>query len=994
MAESATRLPRLSHSGQNAKMNRPFDIWLVLGLGLIVAVLAISGSLAYWNTYRLDVDATWVAHTHEVMDLTDDVLRTLVDAETGERGFIITGKEAYLEPYNAARQQLGGLMTTLQEKTIDNGPQQERIKRLQGLTTVRLDQLKEAIELRRESAEKVPGLIATGKGKVQMDAIRELIAEMKGAEQKLLQERQGQTHRTFLLALTSAIVCSVLGLTMVGAYYWLLRRSLSARHHAALVIHQQREWFRTTLASVGDAVIATDTRGQIAFLNSTAASLTGWPPAEAAGKPLGTVFHIINEATRKPAENPATRALREGQIVGLANHTVLIHKDGRERAIDDSAAPIRDANGNVAGVVLVFRDITLRRQAERSARLLASIVESSDDAIIGKDLHGIITSWNRGAERIFGYTAAEAIGRPVSMLAPPLRLDEMPNILQRIKHGERIEHFDTERQAKDGRLVPISLTVSPIRNGEGQIIGASKVARDISERKRAEEALREEKARLQATLTGIGDGVIVTDAEGRITLMNPVAQALTGWKDEATGRPLADAFRIINEESRQTVESPVSRVIREGTVVGLANHTILLAKDGTERPIDDSGAPVRNSQGDIIAVVLVFRDITDRRRAEQALQDATRRKDEFLATLSHELRNPLAPLRTAVELLRRAGADADLREKARNVIERQVGQMVRLVDELLDMSRITSGKIQLRREQVELSALVRSVVDECRPLIEGQRHELTVTLPAHPVYLEADPTRLAQVFSNLLNNAAKYTEKGGHIWLSAERQNCEVVISVRDTGIGIAPEHLAHVFEMFSQLTPALERSQGGLGIGLALVRGLVELHDGTVEAHSDGPGKGSEFMVRLPVVDHPRPSLSEPMEQAKSLPTSSRRILVVDDNRDAADSLVLMLQMMGHEGHTAYDGLEAANAAETWRPDVVLLDIGMPKMNGYEVARHLRQQPWGNELALVALTGWGQEEDKRRAHEAGFDHHLTKPVDAAALGKLIDLINPNMQGA
>jgi CheY-like chemotaxis protein len=318
-------------------------------------------------------------------------------------------------------------------------------------------------------------------------------------------------------------------------------------------------------------------------------------------------------------------------------------------------------------------------------------------------------------------------------------------------------------------------------------------------------------------------------------------------------------------------------------------------------------------------------------------------------------------------------------------MERQVGQMVRLVDDLLDISRITRGKLQLRKEWIELAAAIQSAVEAARPAIDTQAHQFSVTLPPDPIYLDGDPIRLAQVFSNLLNNAAKYTGKGGHIWLTAERQDGEAVVSVRDTGIGIAAEHLAHVFEMFSQVTPALERSQGGLGIGLALVRGLVELHGGSVEARSPGPGRGSDFSVRLPVVKTPVQSRQESSaggEKADAGP--KHRILVVDDNRDAADSLALMLRLAGHDTRTAHDGLEAVQAAATFGPGVVLLDIGMPRMNGYEAARHIRQQPWGKNIVLVALTGWGQEEDKRRTFEAGFDHHLTKPVEPAALEKLL----------
>jgi CheY-like chemotaxis protein/two-component sensor histidine kinase len=363
---------------------------------------------------------------------------------------------------------------------------------------------------------------------------------------------------------------------------------------------------------------------------------------------------------------------------------------------------------------------------------------------------------------------------------------------------------------------------------------------------------------------------------------------------------------------------------------------------------------------------------------------ADRRKDEFLATLAHELRNPLAPLQNSLELLRRAGDNKSTNELARSMMERQIAQLVRLIDDLLDVSRITKGKLHLRKKRVELRDVLNIAIESALPLIERSDLELAVELSPQPVYIQADPIRLAQVFLNLLSNAVKYTDKAGHIWLTALRRGNEAIVAVRDSGIGIASEHLAYVFEMFSQVTSALDRSQGGLGIGLSLVKGLVELHGGTIDARSGGPGLGSEFTVSLPIVDIPTEASAEANGGGEVCRAAKRCILVVDDFRDCADSMAMMLRMMGHETRTAYDGLEAVQTAAAFQPNIVLLDIGLPKLNGYDVARHIREQPWGGNVALIALTGWGQEEDKRRALEAGFDHHLTKPVEAAPLEKLL----------
>ncbi len=373
----------------------------------------------------------------------------------------------------------------------------------------------------------------------------------------------------------------------------------------------------------------------------------------------------------------------------------------------------------------------------------------------------------------------------------------------------------------------------------------------------------------------------------------------------------------------------------------------------------------------------------DNSRLVEDLRESDRRKNEFLAMLAHELRNPLAPIRNAVQIMRLTGGNAEAVHSASEMMERQIGQMVRLVDDLLDVSRISRGKIELRRGRIELASAVNHAVEAIRPQCKSRDHALTATLPPQPVYLNADPTRLAQVVGNLLNNACKFTERGGRIWLTVERERGEAVIRVRDTGIGIAADQLPRVFEMFTQVDTSLERTQGGLGIGLTLVKKLVEMHGGTVEVHSAGIGQGSEFVVRLPILVEtakpaPEPTVSEPTR------TTARRILVVDDNWDSAESLAILLELTGNKTHTAYDGLEAVEAAATFKPDVVLLDIGLPKLNGYEAARKIREEPWGKSMMLVALTGWGQEEDRQRSREAGFDAHLVKPVDHAALTKLL----------
>jgi PAS domain S-box-containing protein len=794
----------------------------------------------------------------------------------------------------------------------------------------------------------------------------------------------------------------------IGLVLYLFTCSLIIGFGELMQLAQRRtqegqELLRVTFTSMGDAVITTDSEGRVTSLNQVAGALTGWTQDEAARRPLEEVFRIVNEHTRQPVENPVKKVLAEGKVIGLANHTVLVAKDGSERPIDDSAAPIRDAGGVLRGVVLIFRDITERRKAEAARRQLAVIVESSEDAIISRDVDGLITSWNRGAERLYGHTAEEVIGRPVSILVPSDQSDELPGIMERLKRGERIERYETVRVHKDGRRVEVSLSASPMKNGSGRMLGASFIAQDITARRRAEaevgrlnKELQSRVEELQSVLKVLPVGLAIAhDPACHGMTLNPYMSDLLGVSVGANASLSAppDERPDCYTNYRDGEEVPPDQLPMQVACTGVEvrDFEVDLVRAGRDtlrllcyaRPLLDNEGQVRGSVG-------AFLDITELKRVEEALREADHRKDEFLATLAHELRNPLAPIRNALELLRRGDHDATLIEQARRMMERQVGHMVRLVDDLLDISRITRGKLQLRKERVELADVLHTAIETARPLLEASAHELAVTMPPQPVPVQADPTRLAQVFANLLNNAAKYTEKAGHIWLTAERREGEAVVSVRDTGIGIAAEHLPDIFKMFSQVAPALERSQGGLGIGLSLVKGLVELHGGAIEARSAGPGKGSEFTVHLPIVDGPVEAPQEPTENAEKVRRVHKcRILVVDDLRDAADSLAIMLRTMGHDTRTAYDGLEAVQTAAAFRPHVVLLDIGLPKMNGYEAARRIRNEPWGGDVALVAVTGWGQEEDKRRSLEAGFDHHLTKPVEAAALEKLLALLMP-----
>jgi PAS domain S-box-containing protein len=529
------------------------------------------------------------------------------------------------------------------------------------------------------------------------------------------------------------------------------------------------------------------------------------------------------------------------------------------------------------------------------------------------------------------------------------------------------------------------------------VVGASKVARDVTAQRAAEDREREllgaaaaANAKFQAFFQQGALFAGIMDLDGTLLEANRLSLEGCGYtREDVVGRPFWDgpwwspSPRLVEQVKAAWAQAAAGEAYRAEMPYFMAN--------GIERLADVSILPIKDDTGRVLFLAPTGVDITERKRAEadrekfaRDLSDADRRKNEFLAMLAHELRNPLAPIANAARALRLAdGHDPEALRSASQTLDRQVAQMARLVDDLLDMSRITRGKIALRRERIELAPVVHQAVEAVRALYNSMNHELSVRLPPAPIYLEADPARLAQVIANLLNNACKFTDRGGHVVLSVSRDGDEAVIRVSDDGIGIAAEHLPRLFDMFAQVDTSLERSRDGLGIGLTLVQSLVELHGGAVCAHSEGIGRGSEFTVRLPLLVQGDTPVTAPLPP-KPAAVGGRRVLVVDDNEDGAESLAMLLQFGGHQTYKARDGVEAIAAAEQLRPDAVLLDIGLPRLNGYEACSRIREQPWGKDLLIIALTGWGQDEDRQRSKEAGFDEHMVKPVDYDTLMELL----------
>lgn len=848
-------------------------------------------------------------------------------------------------------------------------------------------------------------------------------------------------------------------------------------------IREQKEWLRVTLASIGDGVITTDIHGCVTFLNPVAESLTLWTLHQAEGKPLENVFHIINESSREIVENPVKQVLKTNKAVELANHTLLIDRSGRERPIADSAAPIRDRDGNMLGVVLIFRDGSRHRDIEqrRAARLavtqtLAETLTIKEAALpvlqaICQNLH-----WDVGMLWLVD-SENEELGTFEVYSEMPLTLAKFEKASRSLRCGmdrtlpgrvwqSREPHWVADIRGDDDFVraavaaqVGIQGTFAcPVYLGN-RVLGVLEFfSREIRqpdddllelmtmlggqlgqfiERVRAQERTQEHLHRL-------------TDAERRLRFVADASRSLAMLVDPTTtlqrmaslavpvfadwcavhipGKqtpflPIAlahsdpEKLGLAEELNRRYPPAPdalkgVPQVMRTGVSEWAADITPDLVKQVAQddehlrllKSLDLKSyicVPIKTKER-VLGVISFVRAETlsrytiedlgvaedlahrtaiamENERLYEELRDEHRRKDEFLAMLAHELRNPLAPISAGLEVM----AIHRIEPRSVELMQEQVRHLVRLVDDLLDVSRIMRGRIQLRKEPVDMARVIHHAVEIVRPFIDSRHQILEVSVPAGPMMMLADPVRLTQVIINLLNNAAKYTPPGGHVWLTIVKKDNELEMSVSDDGTGIDASLLPRVFDLFTQADRSLERSQGGLGIGLTVVRNLIELHGGSVIAASQGFGKGSVFTVRLPVLPIVAPEPAKLTEGDSSM--NQRNILVVDDHVAAAQMLALLLDKLGgHQVQIVHDGTAALEAAQNSPPEIILLDIGLPHINGYEVAEQLRKNPKLNDTLIVALTGYGADEDRKRSQEAGFDMHLVKPPSLADLRRVL----------
>ncbi|WP_169979299.1 hybrid sensor histidine kinase/response regulator [Tautonia rosea] len=752
---------------------------------------------------------------------------------------------------------------------------------------------------------------------------------------------------------------------------------------------RERTGLLTRLTTLVDhtplGVIEWDAEFVVTRWSGQAEKLFGWTAKEVIGTRIDEVPLLFED--REQVE-----AIKD-QLLDPTSRFVVAHNRNRSRSGDPLwcewyNSVLHDEMGRMVAVLSLVLDVTERCRIEerlRSERERVQLVADAVPALLSYvDANACYRLNNRSYERWFAMSREDVFGKHMREVLGDSAWRTIRPHVEAALAGEEVS-YESEVPYRDGGTRWISATYTPDVGEGGLVRGFVAHVTDITERHLREEELRTSEARFRQLAEAMPQIVWVADPTGQVRYLSRQWAAYTGMPTE---EGMGDRWvKSVHPDDRSGLINRWETSVREETPY--RTEFRLRDSNGQDRWHMVRGVPVRDDNGQVVRWYGTITDIDEPKRLAEALQDADRRKDEFLATLAHELRNPLAPIRHAVALLRKQGPPDPELQLHRDVIDRQVGNMARLLDDLLDVSRITSNKLELRRAKVDVASIVQVAVETSRPLIEAGGHELTIDMPSEPIVLDADPTRLAQVFSNLLNNAAKYSDVEGRITLTVRQKEGQVHVSVRDTGIGIDEEHLTRIFEIFSQVEPALHRSQGGLGIGLALVRGLVQLHGGTVEARSEGIGAGSEFIVHLPLAE---------MDQTESLTTERTkekgdfrisRLLLVDDHLDSAQTLGKLLGLAGLDVRIAHDGRSALSVIDEFQPEVVVLDIGLPDMDGYDVARQIRSQPAGASRTLIALTGWGQASDRLRSREAGFDQHLVKPVDPDELLDLLRQLYP-----
>ena len=966
---------------------------LVLGgFAMATVILAFVGWQSYRNTVRFAEASEWRKDAYEVLRNLDETVALLADAETGQRGYLLTGEESYLEPYRAATKNIGQTIGRLNSLTSDNAYQQKRIQTLEPLVEKKLAELQRTIDLRKKQGlAQANRVVLGGSGKQVMDQIRAVVAEMVNEEEELLKLRTQKTNQSVARSMSTIFTGTLLSISMLMFCFGLLQRELSERKKAQEALAKSEKWLSTTLASIGDAVIATNMNGTVAFMNSVAQSLTGWSQAEATGKSMDLVFDIVNKDTRRPVENPAKKVFRVGKIVGLADHTLLLSKNGKEFDIEDSAAPILTDAGERFGVVLVFRDITVKRQTEeettRQKELLQLILESIADGVVVADSNGKFLLFNAAAERFLGLGATEAtpdewsdqygVYLPDTVTQYPP--DRLP--LVRAMRGENvdaIEVFIRNRQVPEGRL--LSINGRPLKRADGALQGGVVVFHDMTERKRAEEALRQSEERFRLLVSEVVDyAILMLDPEGKVASWNAGAERIKGYKaqeiiglhfsrfypteDLERGKP-AHGLKVAAERGRYEDEG--WRVRKDGSRFW-ANVVITALRDETGR---------------LRGFGKVTRDITEHKRTQELLVQAkeeaervSKFKDQFLSTMSHELRTPLNAVLGFSDLLadERYGPLNDRQQRYLYHIHTGGKHLLKLISDILDLSKIEAGRMELTREDVTVSSAFSEVISALYPLAEKKSQALLQKV-APDLHVHADGLRFKQILLNLAGNAIKFTPEGGRIELSAGRVDDQVRVEVRDNGPGIPPHEQQRIFEAFVRLAQTGSATDG-TGLGLAITSRLVELHGGQLGIESQ-PGEGSCFYFSLPlvaIVPHQRPETLVPLPRARKTP----RILVIEDNEATGQLIQSQLNSSGYETLKCSRPERATEMAAEHQPDAITLDLLMKPVHGFEVLLQLKNDPRTSKIPVIVVTIVDQP---GVGAALGADEYLIKPVDKATL--------------
>ena len=965
---------------------------LVLGGFLVAtAILVFVGGQSYRSTTRFAEAAQWREHTYEVLNSLDDAVGRLSDAETGQRGYLLTGDDAYLEPYRAAVKSIDQGVAHLKSLTSDNPNQQKRIQVLEPLIEKKLAELQSTIDLRRSNGlAAATGLVLEGSGKQAMDQIRAVIVEMKNEETDLLRIRTQRANESATKSAKTVAAGTLLSISLLMLCFGLLRRELSERKKAQEALAKSEKWFSTTLASIGDAVIATDMNGAVTFLNPVAQSLTGWSLEEARGKSMDLVFDIVNAETRRAVENPVKKVFREGKIVGLADHTVLISKSGREFDIEDSAAPIVTDTSEGFGVVLVFRDITEQKRAEDERRrtqvFLDCVVENIPALIFVKDAKELrFVRVNRAFEQLVGHRREELIGKNDYDFFPKEEAEFFTTVDRQVLGAGKLSDIPEETlHTKEGKIRVLHTKKIPLSDARGNPQYLLGISEDITEQRLAEEERRRQQEILESILGSMADGVVVADENGKFLLFNDSAEQMVGlgatdtshdqWADRY-GSYLPDAVTPYPSN-----DLPLVRAMR-GQNVDAVEVFIRNPKVPEGRLLSITGRPLTDQNGTRGGVV-VLHDITFKKRAEEALvrakeeaERASKFKDQFLSTMSHELRTPLNAVLGFSDLLadERYGPLNDRQRRYIEHIHTGGKHLLKLITDILGLSKIEAGRMELAREDVTVASAFVEVISALYPLAEKKSQALLQQVEP-TLRVHADALRFKQVLMNLAGNAIKFTPEGGRIELAARQVDDQVRIEVRDNGPGIPPEQQQRIFEAFYRLAQTGSATEG-TGLGLAISARLVELHGSKLGIESRS-GDGTCFYFSLPLIaitpEQPTQT-SVPVPRARKAP----RILVVEDNAATGQLIQSQLASSGYETLKCDQPEHATEIAAKLQPDAITLDLLMKPVHGLEVLLQLKNDPRTLNIPVIVVTIVDQP---GIGTVLGADEYLIKPVDKATL--------------